>query len=78
MLAATVIGNWEMKSVPPILWTKCHFAKSVNASTPLGKHALDIFNEFCEGGDSETDYSGISKKIGGDAWDYPFDPKGKK
>ena len=22
-------------------------------------------------------YSGISKKIGGDAWDYPFDPKGK-
>ena len=41
-------------------------AKSVNASTPLGKHALDIFNEFCEGGDSETDYSGISKKIGGD------------
>ena len=53
-------------------------AKSVNASTPLGKHALDIFNEFCEGGDSETDYSGISKKIGGDAWDYPFDPKGKK
>ena len=53
-------------------------AKSVNASTPLGKHALDIFNEFCEEGDSETDYSGISKKIGGDAWDYPFDPKGKK
>ena len=53
-------------------------AKSVNASTPLGKHALDIFNEFCEGGDSETDYSGISKKIGGDAWDYPFDPKGNK
>ena len=52
--------------------------KSVNASTPLGKHALDIFNEFCEGGDSETDYSGISKKIGGDAWDYPFDPKGNK
>ena len=53
-------------------------AKSVNASTPLGKHALDIFNDFCEGGDSETDYSGISKKIGGDAWDYPFDPKGNK
>ena len=51
---------------------------SVNASTPLGKHALDIFNEFCEGGDSDTDYSGISKKIGGDAWDYPFDPKGNK
>ena len=53
-------------------------AMSVNASTPLGKHALDIFNEFCEGGDSDTDYSGISKTIGGDAWDYPFDPKGNK
>ncbi len=52
-------------------------AKSVNASTPLGKHALEIFSEFCNDGDSETDYSGISKKIGGDAWDYPFDPKGK-
>ena len=52
-------------------------AKSVNASTPLGKHALEIFSEFCKDGDSETDYSGISKKIGGDAWNYPFDPKGK-
>ena len=52
-------------------------AKSVDASTPLGKAALDIFSKFCEDGDSETDYSGISKKIGGDAWDYPFDPKGK-
>ena len=51
-------------------------AKSVNASTPLGKHALEIFSEFCNDGESETDYSGISKKIGGDAWDYPFDPKG--
>ena len=52
-------------------------AKSVNASTPLGKAALDIFSKFCEDGDSETDYSGISRMIGGDAWDYPFDPKGK-
>ena len=52
-------------------------AKSVEASTPLGKAALDIFSKFCEDGDSETDYSGISKMIGGDAWDYPFDPKGK-
>ena len=52
-------------------------AKSVDASTPLGKAALDIFSKFCEDGDSETDYSGISKMIGGDAWDYPFDPKGK-
>ena len=46
-------------------------AKSVDASTPLGKAALDIFSKFCEDGDSETDYSGISKMIGGDAWDYP-------
>ena len=52
-------------------------AKSVDASTPLGKAALEIFSDFCKDGDSETDYSGISKKIGGDAWDYPFDPKGK-
>ena len=51
-------------------------AKSVDASTPLGKAALEIFSDFCNDGDSETDYSGISKKIGGDAWDYPFDPKG--
>ena len=52
-------------------------SKSVNASTPLGKHALEIFSEFCNEGEGETDYSGISKKIGGEAWDYPFDPKGK-
>ena len=51
-------------------------ATSVNASTPLGKTALKIFSDFCEEGDADTDYSGISKKIGGDAWDYPFDPKG--
>ena len=51
-------------------------AKSVDASTPLGKAALEIFSDFCNDGDSETDYSGISKKICGDAWDYPFDPKG--
>ena len=51
-------------------------ATSVDASTPLGKAALEIFSDFCIDGDSETDYSGISKKIGGDAWDYPFDPKG--
>ena len=50
-------------------------AKSVNAQIPLGEHALKIFTEFCEDGDSATDYSGISKKIGGDAWDYPFEPK---
>jgi len=53
-------------------------AQSVDASTPLGKAALEIFSKFCDEGDSETDYSGISKMIGGDAWDYPFDPKGNK
>ena len=39
--------------------------------------SLKIFSDFCEEGDADTDYSGISKKIGGDTWDYPFDPKGK-
>lgn len=49
-------------------------ALSVNATTPLAAHALSIFSHFCDSGDSQTDYSGISKLIGGDAWDYPFDP----
>lgn len=49
-------------------------AQSVHACTPLAAHALSIFSHFCDGGDSQTDYSGISKLIGGDAWDYPFDP----
>lgn len=51
-------------------------ALSVAASTPLGAHALAIFSHFCDSGDAETDYSAISKMIGGDAWDYPFEPKG--
>lgn len=50
-------------------------ALSVNACTPLAAHALSIYSHFCDGGDSQTDYSGISKLIGGDAWDYPFEPK---
>lgn len=49
-------------------------ALSVNASTPLAAHALAIFSHFCDTGDAQTDYSAISKLIGGDAWDYPFDP----
>ncbi len=49
-------------------------ARSVDACTPLAAHALSIFSHFCDSGDSQTDYSGISKLIGGDAWDYPFDP----
>ena len=49
-------------------------AQSVHACTPLAAHALAIFSHFCDSGDAQTDYSGISKLIGGDAWDYPFDP----
>ncbi|WP_282610453.1 3-hydroxyisobutyrate dehydrogenase [Pelagibius sp. Alg239-R121] len=52
-------------------------ARSVDACTPLAAHALSIFSHFCDSGDSQTDYSGISKLIGGDAWDYPFDPGGE-
>jgi 3-hydroxyisobutyrate dehydrogenase len=51
-------------------------ALGAGASTPLGAHALAIFSHFCDSGDAETDYSGISKLIGGDAWDYPFKPQG--
>ncbi len=47
---------------------------SVDASTPMGTQALAIFSLFCANGDADTDYSGVSKLVGGDAWDYPFDP----
>ena len=50
-------------------------AESVNACTPMGAEALSLFSLFCANGDEATDYSGISKLIGGDAWDYPFSPK---
>ena len=48
-------------------------AKQVNASTPLGAMALDIYNKFCEQGNDTKDFSAISKVIGGDAWNYPID-----
>jgi len=48
-------------------------AKSVNAETPLGKMALEIYKKFCEEGNDSKDFSAISKVIGGDAWDYPID-----
>ena len=48
-------------------------AKSVNAETPLGKMALEIYNKFCEEGNDTKDFSAISKVIGGDAWDYPIE-----
>ncbi len=47
-------------------------AKSVDAITPLGKIALDIYSKFCEEGNDAKDFSAISKVIGGDAWDYPI------
>ena len=48
-------------------------AKNANATTPLGKMALEIYSKFCEDGNDDKDFSAISKVIGGDAWDYPID-----
>ena len=48
-------------------------AKNANASTPLGKMALEIYSKFCEDGNGSKDFSAISKVIGGDAWDYPIE-----
>ena len=48
-------------------------AKQVNASTPLGAMALEIYNKFCEEGNDSKDFSAISKVVGGDAWNYPID-----
>lgn len=50
-------------------------AVSADACTPLGAEALSVFSLFCANGDAQTDYSGISKLIGGDAWDFPFSPQ---
>ena len=48
-------------------------ATSVNAETPLGKMALEIYDQFCKEGNDTKDFSAISKVIGGSAWDYPID-----
>ena len=48
-------------------------ATNVNASTPLGRMALDIYSKFCKDGYETKDFSAISKVIGGDAWDYPIE-----
>ncbi len=48
-------------------------AKSVNAQTPLGKMALEIYDQFCKEGNDTKDFSAISKIIGGSAWNYPID-----
>ena len=48
-------------------------ANSVDAITPLGKMALEIYDKFCKEGNDNKDFSAISKVIGGDAWHYPID-----
>tara|TARA_B100000700_G_scaffold171906_1_gene189873 strand:- start:786 stop:1700 length:915 start_codon:yes stop_codon:yes gene_type:complete len=48
-------------------------AKKVNAYTPLGSMALEIYNKFCEEGNDTKDFSAISKVVGGDAWNYKID-----
>ena len=53
-------------------------SKSVNANTPLGKKALEIYSKFCESGNSDADFSAISKLIGDEIWNYPFDPNNEK
>ena len=39
----------------------------------FGTMALKIYNNFCEEGNDNKDFSAISKVVGGDAWDYPID-----
>ncbi len=48
-------------------------AKEVKANTPLGSKANDIYSKFCEEGNSNKDFSAISKVVGGDAWDYEIE-----
>ena len=48
-------------------------AKKVNALTPLGEKALQIYDKFCKEGHDNKDFSAISKAVGGDAWKYPID-----
>ena len=48
-------------------------AEEVKANTPLGSNANNIYDEFCKEGNSNKDFSAISKVVGGDAWDYEID-----
>jgi len=48
-------------------------ATEVNANTPLGSTANNIYNKFCKDGNSNKDFSAISKVVGGDAWDYEIE-----
>ena len=50
----------------------------VKANTPLGKKALEIYSKFCESGNSDADFSAISKLIGDEIWDYTFDTKNEE
>jgi acyl-CoA-binding protein len=40
----------------------------------IDAQALAVYALFCANGDAQTDYPAISKLVGGDAWDYPFNP----
>ena len=53
-------------------------SNAVKANTPLGKKALEIYSKFCESGNSDADFSAISKLIGDEIWDYPFDPRNEE
>ena len=48
-------------------------AEEVKANTPLGSTANNIYDKFCKEGNSNKDFSAISKVVGGDAWDYEID-----
>ena len=48
-------------------------AEEVKANIPLGSNANNIYDEFCKEGNSNKDFSAISKVVGGDAWDYEID-----
>ena len=53
-------------------------SKSVKAKTPLGEMALKIYEDFCEKGYSNTDFSAISKLIGNEVWNYSIEKNDKK
>ncbi len=53
-------------------------SKSVKAKTPLGEMALKIYEDFCEKGYSNTDFSAISKLIGDEVWNYSIEKNEKK
>jgi 3-hydroxyisobutyrate dehydrogenase len=38
---------------------------AVDGNTPLGEHALELYETFVEGGEGETDFSGIFKMLEG-------------